>query len=174
MPARVPEPSRPTSDLTALIRANQAWVWRYLSFLGCDAALADDLVQDTFVAVLGTGESVSPRALRSYLRRVAYSLFLKARKRQRRSRELIDPEIAEVAFDLFSGDDDGSSYLDALRVCLATLDQRSRRAIEWRYAENLSRVEIGQRLELSEGGTKSLLSRSYARLRACVRRRIDQ
>ena len=39
-------------DLAGMIRQHQAGVWRYLRVLGCDSAGADDLTQETFLAVL--------------------------------------------------------------------------------------------------------------------------
>ena len=55
-----------------LVRDHQAMVWRYLRFLGCDPALADELTQDTFVAVYRhRGSPNSLGAPRPYLRKVA-------------------------------------------------------------------------------------------------------
>ena len=42
------------TQLADLVRQHQAGVWRYLRFLGCDRPLADDLTQETFLAVLET------------------------------------------------------------------------------------------------------------------------
>lgn len=154
------------------MRSHQGWVWRYLVFLGADAALADDLTQETFVTVLGREQRIAPRARRSYLRRTAKSLFIKARRR-RKPVGLVDEQVAEVAFDLFCGNDDGNGYLDALRQCLAQLDPRQRQALDWVYAEGIRRIEVGRRLGLSEGGIKSFLRRTYARLRHCVERRLS-
>ena len=44
-PARV-------SVTEALVRRHQVGVWRYLRFLGCPPELADDLAQDTFLALM--------------------------------------------------------------------------------------------------------------------------
>ena len=39
-------------DAKALIESHQAELWRYLRYLGCDAAEAEDLTQETFLAAL--------------------------------------------------------------------------------------------------------------------------
>lgn len=174
MPAPASSDIPRRDDLAALVQQNQVWVWRYLRFLGCDPSLADDLTQETFVAVLGRERSIDPKALRSYLRRVASNQFKKTRSRHRRQVELVDETIAEVAFDLFCGRDDGGEYTTALRSCLASLDDRSREAIEWRYAKRRSRAEIGAHLDLAETGVKSLLQRTAARLRECIKRRMPR
>ncbi len=49
------EPSRPFingPDAAAFIAKHQEGVWRYLRAIGCDSNLADDLTQETFLAVL--------------------------------------------------------------------------------------------------------------------------
>ena len=39
-------------DVARLVREHQAGVWRYLRVLGCPATEAEDLTQETFLAVL--------------------------------------------------------------------------------------------------------------------------
>src|SRR5690242_14704515 len=66
-------------DLAGAAHAHRLGIWRYLRFLGCDDAAADDLTQETFLAVArgasGNGEPV--RDLPAYLRGIARNLFLK-------------------------------------------------------------------------------------------------
>ena len=47
-----PEKSGNELDAAQLIREHQAGVWRYLRVLGCSRELAEDLTQETFLAVL--------------------------------------------------------------------------------------------------------------------------
>ena len=42
---------QPELDLERLVREHQAELWRYLRYLGSDAARAEDLVQETFLRV---------------------------------------------------------------------------------------------------------------------------
>lgn len=173
MPARAHEPEPETPNLAAMVQQNQAFVWRYLRFLGCDPALADDLTQETFVAVLGRERTIDPRALRGYLRQTAGNLLRKTRGRRARHVELIDETVADRAFALFLGKrDDGNAYLTALNTCLAGMPPRIREALHWRYADKLSRRDIAHRLEMQESGVKSLLKRACAKLRECVTRRM--
>ena len=66
-----------------LIRRYQTGVWRYLRFLGARTAEVDDLVQETFLAVLrGSFEHRSDRQTAAYLRKVARNQLLLARRRQ--------------------------------------------------------------------------------------------
>jgi RNA polymerase sigma-70 factor (ECF subfamily) len=59
-------------DPVRLIETYQAGVWRYLRALGCDAAQAEDLTQDTFLAVLQRPfQDINPAATAAYLRAAA-------------------------------------------------------------------------------------------------------
>ena len=69
-----------------LVVAHQAMVWRYLRFLGCPPADADDLVQDTFLAVFGKAiEAFPDDEGRRYLRKVAKHAWLKRIEREGRT-----------------------------------------------------------------------------------------
>ena len=75
----------PTStgfDPVRLIEQHQAGVWRYLRALGCNATEADDLTQETFLAVIQKPfEDYNSAATAGYLRKVAHNLFITVRRR---------------------------------------------------------------------------------------------
>jgi RNA polymerase sigma-70 factor (ECF subfamily) len=163
------DPETGTSDL---VQAHQRAVWRYLRFLGCDPAEADDLTQETFVRALGRPPgAVEPEAWRGYLRAVARNAFLKAAERGRRRRE-VDLELAEAAFAWAEGEDEGERTRAALDACLDELPRPARAALDLRFRERLDRSALAARLGLGENGAKSLLQRTYARLRVCIERRL--
>lgn len=55
-------------DPERLIEAHQAGIWRYLRALGCDASQAEDLTQETFLAVLQKPfQDYNPAATAAYL-----------------------------------------------------------------------------------------------------------
>jgi RNA polymerase sigma-70 factor (ECF subfamily) len=167
----LPSPPPPEPSFAALVAAHQAGVWRYLRFLGADPITADDLTQDTFVAVWGKPlVRFGHAGACAYLRRTARNLWLKSRAR--RAAPAVDSATAELAYEWFRRDDGGEATLAALRACLEVLTPAARRALDLRYVERLERTAIALRLELSEDGVKSLLQRSYARLRACIERRL--
>ena len=98
-------------EVEQIVRTHQAGIWRYLCFLGCDPAEADDLTQETLLVLVGRPlADLGPAPTRGYLRKVALTEFLKARKRQRIRSWSGDLEIAERACDLFCGDDDGEGW----------------------------------------------------------------
>jgi len=127
--------------------------------------------QDVFLSVLARPfEHRSPRETAGYLRKVARHLFLKTMRRERRRPLPLDPEVAEAAWVAFEADDAGASAMLALKRCLEGLEGRPAEVIRLRYEEGLQREAIRARLGLSEGGVKSILVRTRAKLRECMER----
>jgi RNA polymerase sigma-70 factor (ECF subfamily) len=164
-----------THDAVDLVRAHQASVWRYLRLLGCDPAQADDLTQETFLAVLRRPfADQGPVAAAAYLRQVARNLFLKALRRPGARPREVDLDQAEEALAGFEGQDGGDEYLDALGQCLTTLSGRVRRVLDLRYRDGLSRTELAAAMGLSADGIKSLMARARAALKQCIEQRIGR
>lgn len=165
---------KPPSDFAELVRTHQAGIWRYLRFLGADAAQADDLTQETFLCVYRRPfVEQSPAASAAYLRSVARRQLLMSLRKAKRRPRLADLELADEVWSRLAGDD-GGGYLEALRECLQLIEGRAREAIELRYRDDRSRSEIGQLLEIGEDGVKSLLRRTRELLRRCVEKRTSE
>ena len=83
-------------DAESLISEHQVGVWRYLRAIGCDSSLADDLTQETFVAVLKRPfQNFSHASTASYLRRVAFHLLVTLRRRHDRLTVTDDMEMLD-------------------------------------------------------------------------------
>jgi RNA polymerase sigma-70 factor (ECF subfamily) len=159
--------------METVVRRHRAGLWRYLRLLGCDGPTADDLVQETFLALMDASfEERDPRATAAWLRKKARFLFLSGLRRRVRRREARLAEIAEEVWVECAGEDGGDGYLGALRDCLDTLPPRSRRAVELRYGSRTSREEMARSLEMKPNGVKTLLSRIRGILRTCVEERM--
>jgi hypothetical protein len=80
-----PPPTHHPMDLASLVQRHQAAVWRYVRFLGADRSEADDLTQETFLA-LARSEFVErdERQTAGYLRVVARNQLLALRRKQNR------------------------------------------------------------------------------------------
>ena len=162
------EPAPGEFDVARLVREHQAGVWRYLRVLGCPAAEADDLTQETFLAVLTKPfQDYNRQATAAYLRQVARNLFISSR---RRAVSAVELDEAEAAWLRWAVKDDGAELIAALRSCLESLTERVRQALELRFARGQSRAEIAAALGLSEAGAKNLLQRAKQHLRECVER----
>jgi RNA polymerase sigma-70 factor, ECF subfamily len=165
----VSDPQVTGFDPVRLIQTHQAGVWRYLRALGCDAALADDLSQDTFLAVLRRPfQELSPTATSAYLRKTALHMLISHERRHGRVRPSDDIEMLDRTWTRWAGDDDGEAVLDYLRDCLQRLTDRARQALEMRFRGGHSRAEIAQALDITQDGAKNLMQRAKQQLRECV------
>lgn len=160
-------------DPVRLIENYQAGVWRYLRTLGCEPALAEDLTQDTFLAVLQKPfQDYSPAATGVYLRRVAYNLFISYQRRNGKVSVVDNVEELEREFSALASDDQGEAAVDALQDCLKQLSERARWALEMRFRDELSRPSIAEKLQITEHGAKNLMQRAKQQLRECVEKKL--
>ena len=162
-----------SSDIDAgqLIAEHQIGIWRYLRALGCESNEAEDLTQETFLAVLRKPfEYYGKAAAASYLRKVAYHRFISAKRRS--NREVLTDELEQIDETwsrwLQQRQDDGNETIEALRECLQVLTERARWALEMRFRDKLARVEIAKNLEITEHGAKNLMQRAKQKLRDCI------
>ncbi|MEZ5993626.1 MAG: RNA polymerase sigma factor [Planctomycetota bacterium] len=163
----------PTIDLAALMREHQAGVWRYLRALGCETNLADDLTQETFLAVFKSPfEQRSRGQTVAYLRIVAKNLFLKSRRKDGRQVVMAEMEHLESQWSELAGEEDGAELANALRECLKQIDEKPRQALDLQYKQGKQRVEIAKTMGMTDDGIKTLLRRTKARLRKCMELRV--
>ncbi len=149
-------------------------VWRYLRALGADAALADDLTQDTFLEIMRRPlEQYSDSATASYLRRVAHNFFISKRRREARMNVTQHAEQFESAWIRWAGFDSGNELLESLKDCFSRLTDRAQLALRLRFDQEASRQSIAQRLGISEHGAKNLMQRAKAQLRECLEKKIQ-
>ena len=161
-------------EFEELIARHQAGVWRYLRALGCDCALADDLTQETFLAVLRRPfEQISFAATSGYLRRVAYHLLISYRRRNQRMIVTEQAEQLESDWMRWAGFDGGELAMELLTDCFARLTERAMLALRLRFRDNASRQEIAVQLGISEHGAKNLMQRAKSQLKECVESRLQ-
>ena len=162
-------------DPAQLINDHQIGIWRYLRALGCESNEAEDLTQETFLAVLQKPfDYYGKAAAASYLRKVAFHRFISARRRS--SKEVVTAELEKVDESWskwFEEQDDGGEILDVLRECLNQLTKRARWALEMRFRDKLPRAEIAEKLNITEHGAKNLMQRAKQKLRDCVEGKIS-
>ncbi|WP_231741969.1 RNA polymerase sigma factor [Stieleria varia] len=160
-----------TLDAGELIRKHQRGVWRYLRMLGCDAATADDLTQDTFLRILKHKDFVqhNDAATAGYLRRTAYNLVVSQHRKQGRVQTVAEPAVLDEIWNFWAGKDlTGDAAIDALSVCLSRLTPRAQMALKMRFGSEASRLEIGEALGISDHGARNLMQRAKQQLRDCV------
>jgi RNA polymerase sigma-70 factor (ECF subfamily) len=157
-------------DAESLIAEHQTGVWRYLRAIGCDPSLADDLTQETFVAVLKRPfQNFSHAATASYLRRVAFHLLVTLRRRQERFAVTDDMEMLDRDWSRWAGcDASGNEVIDALSECFSRLTKRAQQSLKMRFSENATREQIALSLGITEHGAKNLMQRAKLQLRQCL------
>ena len=167
--------------LEELIEAHQAELFRYLRFIGADHAVAEDLLQETFLRAFKT--AVTPDfqnhgARRAWLRRIAHNLFIDNCRRHQRSPVSFSSEQAETAEAFWNSEfyqhDEGFGCMEALEHCLQKLTGRQREMVDAFYAARRSRDEIAASHGISSDGVKMALRRIRHALGECIQQQLSQ
>lgn len=156
-----------------LVLHHQGPIRSLLRRLGADAALADDLAQDTFLAAYrGLQGFRGQAAVRTWLYRIACNAYFQHRRRH-------PSPFAEVAWDAdeFPGDAKPDSSAEGVAACgaepelvldlqraLAQLNARERQAILLCCYAEFSHAEAARLLACPLGTVKSLVLRGRQRL----------
>lgn len=168
------------NELESWILAHQAEIYRYVRYLGADsAALAEDLVQDTFLMAfksLSGPNTNDERARAAWLRGIARNLFFNYCRRNKHNPVKVNSEALEQAEAVwkqdFLCDGDGFEAIEALRGCVGKLEEKQRGILDQFYKQEKSRAELAQLYKMSEDGVKSLMRRIRRDLAECIRRRL--
>ena len=160
--ARAARAGSAPAPLEALYRrhADDALGLAYL--LTGDRSLAEDLVQDAFVKVLGRFHDLHNRdAFWWYLRRTLVNLAHSHFRRRRVERAWMERQRPEPAAP--AGPD--IEERDRLLTALMTLRPQQRAAVVLRYYEDLPEADVAEALGRPVGTVKSMVSRGMDRLR---------
>jgi RNA polymerase sigma-70 factor (sigma-E family) len=148
--------------LEGLYRAHAPEALRLAYLLTGERPLAEDLVQDAFVKVLGRFHDLRNRdAFWWYLRRTIVNLARSQFRRRRVERAWFERQRPDEGVP--AGDD--LAERDRLQRALMTLRPEQRAAIVLRYYEDLSEADTAQALGVAVGTVKSMVSRGMERLR---------
>ena len=127
-----------------------------------DRALAEDLVQDAFVRLVGRLRHLrEPEAFWAYLRRMIVNLATSHFRHRRVERAYLERLAAAPAASTNVNDE----LDETMHRVLLGLPQRQRAAIVLRFYEDLSDIQTAAVLECSAGTVRSLTSRGMQALR---------
>ena len=165
-----PVPPMDNDAFAAFYSRSARPLWAYLARVSSDPALAEDLMQESYVRFLcasgaptlaGEGES----AARLYLFRIATNLL---RDHWRRPRPSFIEEIPEDFFATRdrSAQSDSQILLDP---ALRQMKPRERQLLWLAYAEGYSHREIAQVTGLAEASIRLLLFRARRKIAALLR-----
>lgn len=158
--------------IAAIVTEHQRAVRSYLARLAPDPATADDLAQDVFLEAFQALSSVDPnREIRYYLLGIARNLARMAWRRQYTRREIR----GEALFDILEArvvDKESDLRLSELRACLARLAPKALEVFQLHYRDELRCDEVAERLNMTAGSIRSILTRGREALKECIESRM--
>jgi len=162
------------SAITAIVQEHQRAVRSYLSRLAPDASTADDLAQEVFLEAFQVLERIDPqRDLRNYLLGIARNRARMAWRKQYSRREISGDELfnaleSRASVENLATNDD---RLEHLRACLARLGPKALEIFQLHYNDELRCEEVAERLNMTAGSIRSVLTRGRDALRNCIEAR---
>ena len=155
--------------VTGLYAAHYRSLVRLAVLLVDDTATAEEVVQDSFVAMHASLHRLrdNGKAL-SYLR----AAVLKRSRSVLRHRVVVDPNASRPAPDIPSAQHGAPALLErsAVVAALRTLPDRQREAVVLRYYGGLSEAQIAAAMGITAGAVRSHISRAMAALRSVLER----
>lgn len=166
------EPAPSETDLTVLIPAYSALLYRVAHSILRNPAEAEDVVQDVFLRVLQHDRKAHQRKLyeirdlRVWLIRIAWNLALDRRRRIRPDQ--LDQPLADALLSTNAPADQalvGARHIAAVFREIDRLPKSERHALLLSAIDELSIAEISAVLHRSESAIRALLFRARTRLR---------
>ena len=162
---RRPGDMQDTNDVDALYRQHSRSAYGLAYVLTSNPALAEDLVHDAFIAVVGKRRQLrDPDAFAGYLRRAVINAANSHFRRQKVALSFVqrgpDPSLGDVA--------DPASLVGTehtLAAALRRLPERQRLAIVCRFYLDMSEQQTAEALACRPGTAKALVSRGLAAMR---------
>jgi RNA polymerase sigma-70 factor (sigma-E family) len=131
-----------------------------------DRALAEDLVQDAFVRVVGRLEHLrNLEAFYPYLRRSIINLSKNHFRHRAVERAYLARAAGEPPVEAVEAADAGVVAHDSMRRALLRLPERQRAAVVLRFYEDLPEDQVAEILRCRPGTARSLISRAVQALR---------
>jgi RNA polymerase sigma factor (sigma-70 family) len=158
--------------VSELYRDHGARAMRLAYLLTGDLALAEDLVQDAFVRLLGKLRSIrDPHALNAYLGRTVVNLSKNHHRASSRAAAHANGASEAGRQITWLPDFEGR---DELHQQLLRLPYRQRAALVMRYCEDLPEAEVAELLGTSPKAVRSLVGRGLSTLRGTEGRNADE
>lgn len=163
-------------DFEAFTRRYYPTVLAYLVSRTRHAVLAQDLAQETFLQAYRSRSSYDPARADclDWVLGIARNVSAYAARRQSarsRKRTLLE-SMAEQAWRDRAREAEEDTRLEALRRCLETLTERSRRIVELLYESGCTVAETARWMGMEVGAVKVAAYRARQALLECIRRRM--
>jgi RNA polymerase sigma-70 factor, ECF subfamily len=157
-----------------IVRAHQDMLLAYAAYRLPDAALVDEVVQQTFIrAFQQLGDYDAAKDFGTWLRTICKFMILAELKRLSRDKQnretykdRLRGSLAEAALDRASGGD--ADDLAALKACMDQLQKTSKELVRARYLQALPLGEIARKFGQSTAWVATTLFRVRDVLRRCL------
>ena len=159
-----------------IVLQHESGVRAYLAVRMNDPAGVDDLAQEVFITAFRRLESFdASKPIGPWLRGIAMNLLRNLIRKHTEAAAggseeldaLLDARIDQKAESRGAG-----NILEALRLCLTTLEGKARELVHWRYEEELEMGEVTRRLGCKHSAATMMLSRIRRQLKDCVELRL--
>ena len=154
-----------------MVEAHYASIYRLLLFLTRDASLAEDMTQEVFVSAWGAIHGFRGDAtIQTWLRRIAYNLFVDARRRRKRDESVVsklkegDPGTGTDPLSRIMTDE----HLVRMYRAMDDLEVEERAVLLLHYLDGLSYREMARVLHQPAGTLKWMTHHAVERLRTRV------
>lgn len=143
-----------------------------------DRTAAEDLIQETAMALIGAMERYNPeRSFTAWALGVARNkVHDHLRKQYRQGDPLVNAQLLDSLLDtavaMEREPDEQHQWLEALRECMSGVEGRKWDLLRLHYQDEMPPREIAERLALTPGHVSVLLNRLRAGLKRCVEQRM--
>jgi RNA polymerase sigma-70 factor (ECF subfamily) len=171
-PVTMGEDRADPARLRVLVTEHFDFVWRTLLRLGVPRREADDALQQVFLVASRKLDTIEPGRERAFLFGTALKLASRARRTERRRREVLDGAPPELLDPQPTPDDlvDRARARAALEAILDGMPLELRAVFVLFELEQMTMAEIAALLELPAGTAASRLRRAREHYQAAVRR----
>ncbi len=163
-----------------VLQATKQWtlvqpvVSAFVAAIVRDFASRDDLLQEIAVAIIQSYERYDEtKPFQAWALGIARNQVRNYLRQQSRDKLTFDEQAIANLADSFDQCSDYLHSLEHLRDCVGKLDDKARRVLELRYAEDLKPAAIAQQLQLSANTVAKALQRIRDTLRDCIARHLD-
>ena len=143
-----------------------------------DRHLAEDVFQDVCVKAIKACDTFKDaKHLRRWCHTTGRNRAIDLLRKKDSKQLLLDEDVLsklEEDENLRQPEASGSrKQIDALAVCMNSLTPRSQKIVALRYGQELSGIEVAQRMECKVDTLYKALARIYQNLRECIREQLE-
>ncbi|MEM0896455.1 MAG: sigma-70 family RNA polymerase sigma factor [Verrucomicrobiota bacterium] len=165
----------PADEIAKTLLRHRLDLTAYLRVIVRDAALAEDVFQETVVKALQSGEEFEADSnLLAWFRRTGRNRAIDHIRKQGREAKILDRQALDI-LEAQAADMDSpgtTEQIRALESCLEKLTPRAREVLRLRYHEKMTGEDVAKRCNTTLNAIYRMMGRSYGQLRGCMERKL--